>query len=314
MRQEFTKGTWFYRSVDKDNFDLIRLERIKNEDCFVFTRDRNYRDKFKLTKEEFDQYTMINPHGYFTATTVVLDSGLKDVICTLHRASDINNDDSIPYAVCRQSILDIFANLAKREDDTNVYIGLSMSKDTCPPDIDYVVMLLAKETLHSSAMAVYLDDSIDDIMHYIPTSRYNEVLMNMPQLQLDPSIGHQSVGHCFTLRQLLDYTEFIYDFKSGFGVQLLDTTLELNEDGIMSEESIDAIQNALGFILYDPFGIEYGYDIDFNTIANDYVIVSDKSKKTYVVSYVKGEDIDKATRDRVQSRMEYIASLKNILN
>lgn len=313
MRQELTKGTWFYKPTETGT-DLIRLERIKNENCFVFTRNRNYREKFKLTKAEFDEYVMLNPHGYFTAATVKLDSGLRDVICTLHRTKDINDGDSVPYAVCRQSVLDIFANLAKAENDKNVYISLSLSKDTCPPDVDFMVMLLAQDTLFTSSVAVYLDDDISDILHYIPMTNFNEVLTNMPQLEINPSEGYVSVGHCPTLRVLLDYTEFLYDFKSAFGVNILDTDLGLNEDGTMDQESIDAIQNALGFTLFDPFGIEYGYDIDFNTIANDYVIVSDKSKKTYVVSYVKGEDIDKITRNKIQSRMEYIASLKNILN
>ena len=312
MRQELIKGTWFYK-VTESGTDLIRLERIKNENCFVFTRNRNYREKFKLTKEEFDEYVMLNPHGYFTAATVKLDTG-RDVICTLHRLADINNDDNMPYAVCRQSILDIFANLAKPEEDKNVYIGLSLSKDTCPPDVDFITMLYAKDTLFTSSVAVYLDDDISDILHYIPMTNFNEVLTNMPQLEIDPSAGHTAVGQCMTLRQLLDYTEFIYDFKSAFAVSILDGELELNDDGTMTQESIDTIQNALGFTLFDPFGIEYGYDIDFNTIANDYVIVSDKSNKTYVVSYVKGEDINKITRSRIQSRMEYIASLKNILS
>lgn len=309
---ELVKGTWFYKVTD-DGVDQIRLERVKNENCFVFTRNRNYRENIKLTRKEFDEYTMLNPHGYFTASTVTLDNGVKDVICTLHRTKDISDGDSIPYAVCRQSVLDIFANLAKPEEDKNVYIGLSMSKDTCPPDVDYAVMLLAQNVLKSYNMAVYLDDGIADIMHYIPTSFYNEVLMKMPQLEIPESMGHKAVGKCFTLRQLLDYTEFIYDFKSAFATHILDETLNIDEDGKVDSKSIDLIEQALGFKLYDAFGIEYGYDIDFNRIANDYVIVSDKDNKTYVVSYVKGEDIDMATRNRIQSRMEYIASLQNIL-
>lgn len=309
---ELVKGTWFYK-VTEDGVDQIRLERIKNENCFVFTRNRNYRENIKLTRKEFDEYTMLNPHGYFTASTVTLDNGNKDVICTLHRTKDISDGDSIPYAVCRQSILDIFANLAKPEEDRNVYIGLSMSKDTCPPDIDFPVMLVANNVLKSYNMAVYLDDGIADIMHYIPTSFYNEVLMKMPQLEIPEYMCHTAVGKCFTLRQLLDYTEFIYDFKSAFATHILDESLVLDKEGKVDNNSIALLEHALGFKLYDAFGIEYGYDIDFNRIANDYVIVSDKDNKTYVVSYVKGEDIDAVTRDRIQARMEYIASLQNIL-
>lgn len=309
-RPVLEKGTYFYRANSKGVIDLVRLERIKNEDCFIVTRDKKYDEKIKLTKEEFSKYVKLKPHGYITCCTVTLDSGFRDVIVTMHREEDIENGSAQPYAVCRQSVLDIFTNLTKQNEDHNIYIGLSITQDSCPPDISFQMMLAANNVSFSMTIAIYLDDTLDDIMHFIPTYRYDEVLSSvMPQFDLINN-DMKVYGRCSTLRELFEYTDFIRDVKYGFGCRIIDTKVTTTEEGYVDALSIEAIQNELGFVLFDPIGIEYWYDVELDKIDNDYVIITDSNNNTYVVSYVKGENIDPATRTELLKKMQYIASLK----
>jgi hypothetical protein len=296
-------GDKFYKFNENDELVINRITRIQNDNCFVLTDEQG--NSIKADNKALEGFTKIKPDGYITSAIVGLQDGFKDVIITLHKREDIENGDNTPYCAARQNILDIFTNQIKKEDTT--YIGVSISKDTCPDDVDYNIVLACNKMIHMYMVSVYIDDTFEDIINLIPTKKFDEVLVGM-----NKTIANVQ-GYCTSLKQLLDENGFMYDFYRAFKITRVPFSMELpqgEEQERLQEQQRLYLQDVLKVEMFETYVLKYSKEIDLKKILRNYVLVSDINNKLYVVGYDKGEYVNSYYKQNITDKREMVALLK----
>lgn len=281
-------GCKFYKYLDEDTLEIVRLLKIKNKDCFVVV-DENMENKRNLTKRELDEYTKLNPDGFITFSIVGLDHGTKDVIVTLHRKKDLDGGAVIPYCVCRQNIFDLFSSQIIKEPGVT-YIGTTMSVENVPPDTEYNVMLMCNSVIESFIVNIYMTDTLDIVMKFFNPLNFNELLKKMYDAFSKSDSEEESKekfrGQCSTLLQLLQENHFWNEFNRAYGIIKLPYKVEKLT---LSIDQIDYIEKILKHKMYNIQVIKYAKDIILDKIKVNYILVSDKNNVMYLLCYNEGE-------------------------
>ena len=283
---EAHNGCKFYRFVD-DTLDVIRIVRIKNSTTFnVVDTDGN---KFKITKDELDsKYTKLNPDGHISLSVVLLDNGVRDVVITLHRREEIREGDSTPYVICRQNILDFFTNQIYMRDYMK-YIGMSISQENCPPDIDFKNCAICNAIEWSQLIDVYMDDKFEDILSLLKTDKADNVLNN---LYNSPHSGFY--GYTRSVKELMQSTRFMYDFLRAFNIYPLNFKITIKENNVIPVEQVEALEDVIKCRIHAVFVTPYTKEIDLNKIEKTYLLASDIEQNLYVIAYIPGEYLNRA--------------------
>jgi len=277
-----TIGNKYYKYVG-DKLELLRLVRIKNEDSYVM------RDALgitvKLTKDELLGYTKLNSDGYITFAIVSLEQGIQDVIVSIHRREDILKGDNIPYCVCRQNIYDMFTHQLERSEAIS-HIGMSISKDTCPMDVKFEMVLACNSIVSLSVVNVYLDDSLEDILKFISPLNYDAAL----RVLADKMDGATVKGNCRALKALLEEKEFFNDFHRGFGIHKLPYAIRSKN---LTEEMVLFLEAILKHRVLEYSIVKYGMDIDMKAVATKHLLIVDNLDNLYLVLYTEGEYVNR---------------------
>lgn len=297
-------GDKYYKILEDDSLDIIRIKRIKNENTFICIDNTN--KEVKLSKKELEDYIKLKPDGYITLSIVELQEKIKDVLVCIHTRKDIDNGIQIPYAVCRQNIYDVFTNAINR-DNNKTYVGCSVSIDTVPADVDYKMMVACNSVLSSNMISIYLDDKYEDILNLIQRKdKYDEILSILYNGILNADV----YGYCNSLNQLLKDNNFMYDFHKAFNIEEVDFILEVeNEYELIPEQRI-ILEDILKEEMFQTYVLKYDKEIDLNKIKRNYILVSDKKEDVYIVAYDKGEYINRAYRDNIKDKRDAVTLLK----
>lgn len=285
-------GTKFFRYIDgKEDPDVVRIFNINTANNEVKYYDENNKKQKMPYEELISNYKMLRPDGIIMFSIVELGA-VKDVIVSLQSFS-IDNckfDKNLPYCVCRQSVYDFFSNMTKSDDSPIYHVGVSVSQDTCPADINFRDMLSCTNILDNRSISIYLDDHIEDILRYINPRKYNEVLRILKQSNIS-NYGN-ALGYCETLKELLISNNFMYDFRRCFGIMEIPFTVDEESEGL-SLENILYMENEIKANIMETYLIRYTREIDLRTIKRDYKLVtssSDKYDKVYIVGYDKSDN------------------------
>lgn len=283
-------GSKYYRYTQEGGLEIIRLKKIKNQDTII-VQDRGGK-KFTLTDKELNNYTRLNPDGYVSFAIVSVAGGVSDVIVGLHRKKDIEEGSKIPYAVCRQNVFDFFANQTNR-DESITLIGTSVSKDTCPPDVDYRLMLACDGLMQLDTVNVYIDDTFEDVISMINTVNYDNALYT-----LDKKIDKEkTIGACSSLKQLLTENRFWNEFYRAFNIIKINEVIMaygLDVDGDrLPQKCKEAIESVTKYEILNELVMVYDKDIDLTAAQRDYLLVCDGNNVTHIVIYTKGNYTNK---------------------
>ena len=296
MNSNLLLGAKFYRYDENDNLELVRVTKRNDSEVRVF----DGKEYIKMTIQELqDKYVKLEPHAVVNFCIVKLKDGLFDVVVAMHKMSDLTTNEPTPYCVCRQNITDIFANQIQLS--TKLYVGCCMSLDTCPPDVDYRVMVACDGMEKCVNVCTYMDDTLDDILSFVKAKEYdntlealfidhvNAVVRNNPTMAAmkDRIMKLESYdGYCKSLSLLLEQNNFMYDFYQAFKIIPIDEEVSFNKEGAVSSNIVDIISDIYEINITSTLCMEYWYDIDLNNIDNDYVLIMDKNDKLFVVAYV----------------------------
>ena len=293
-------GAKYYRYDNNDNIEVIRVYKYNESEVKVYL-DNDKETKMKMSIADLEEkYMRLNPHAIVNFCIAKLKDGkLDDVIVTVHRMSDLMSNEPTPYCVCRQNITDIFANQIRISD--KLYVGCCMSLDTCPPDIDYRIMIACDGMEKCINVCAYMDDTLDGILSFVKVKDFdntlqslfvdhvNAVVKNEPTLTMmkDRMMKLESYdGYCKTLRLLLEQNNFMYDFYQAFKIIPIDEAVTFNEAGVVSDNIVEIISDLYEVNISSTLCMEYWYDIDLDNIQNSYVLVMDKNNKLFVIAYV----------------------------
>lgn len=263
-----------------------------------------------LVKDIVEKYTLLNPVGYIGFNIVDLKANLQDVIVSLFKPEDLEETPAIPYAICRQCIVDF---IYQQIDPKSEMLGISVSKDTCPANVDFSYMLSCDKVHSGTMIAVYLDYSLDKILSFIKTKDFDNTLyatmMDYAKHQSDKfgnfmyiNITNQDCynGYCKSLKILLETNNFMHDFYRAFNIYNLDFDFTDRDNTALTNEEAEVVSTLLCKNINSSVIVKYGYDIDLTNLSNSVILVADKNAKLYAIAY---------TEDRTKPYVVNIESL-----
>ena len=312
-------GSKWYR-YDKDgNLVVVRVVRHNSDTNVSVIRLKQKLDEIQsLEKRKIDirdledAYTMLNPDGYVTFNIVTIGNkedgkSVQDVVVTLHRLKDLNTGNKVPYAVCRQNVINTYSTVIMKHS-TDWEVGMTMSVETIPEGIDYNIMTACNTCDKVIAVAAYLDDNLEDILglvkpkdlheyDFVLNELYKDHINNIPKLFREEACKapiHK--GYCRYLAQLLDYTDIMYDFERAFGIAKIND-IEINDECIeqgdlingfiMKKPQLEIIEKAYGFKFINPIFMLFDKDIDIDELSDEIALVKDCRNKIFLCNYIK---------------------------
>lgn len=293
-------GAYFFKYEENENGEqeliLLRLYKVKSKNTFLL-RDKQ-KNKVILSKKQLEEFSMLEPDGLIIHVLASDPQQGVDTMCLLYRMKDINDNINEPYAVCRQNIIDPFEMILNNDPYTTV-VGVSISRDTAPEGFDFKSVCIAAGVRDQKINFIYKDDSFEDIMSFVNEELYDKALMIIKD-HMDDSDNIKYKGFKDSYRSLLVENDFMYDFRRAFDIIRLNLTIDTSinrwtEDGIykISENEIRTIESLTKHVVISPVLIKYDKTIDLDEIQRSYILFEDLNKELYIVSYDKGEYINR---------------------
>ena len=266
------RGLKFYRYEDpnSDTPTILRLvgyDEVKKE--YEFRKCDNMEEKVKLPFDEvMTKWIKLNPDGVicFDICTALDNQGqeVPDVMVRLHKVND-GIIENIPYCVCRQAVIDIFVLL---QDNTRYVAGMCISRDTCPPELDYGGCFAFHKMSSTDEVAVYMDDHLSDILRVINTKKFDR------RLELIKSRDKMEIqGYMTNLYDLLKENYFMLDFHKAFGIHELKFESFDFEDKNTNRVLTDYIIANLHEVPTKLYPIPYSKYIDLRDIRRKYILI-----------------------------------------
>jgi hypothetical protein len=323
MKLQAMVGYKLFKETVEDGIDLIRIvhcdKKFKDDTAnppYVIIRHEDTGETEKIKVEDLKGYTPLEPDGLLTFNIVNVygeDKKInKDVVVTASKILNLKIGDNVPYAICRQSITDIFYNMIATTEDHDM-VGLAVNQDTCPANFDFHIMLIASDIPYSEHINFYRNDMLLDLLVMVNKSKFDTVLTNLYETHAkttrDPRLKFKDKdkGWCKTLRGLLIDNSFQTDIDQMLGITAIDFLLEDYIEkkplpGVENETYDSLIPELKKWLSYyiakdninDITVLEYDHDIDLADFNNSkYFLLRDKSNKLYLVVYTtEGEYLE----------------------
>lgn len=313
MKLKAMSGYKLFKELEDGTIDLIRIVELFNRDTNnpkAMIKNQGTGETKKVDVSELKGYTPLEPDGLATFNIVKIRTGentfVKDVIVTASKILNIKIGDTLPYAVCRQNITDIFYNLLTKQEE-DMMVGLSVNRDTCPSNFDFGLMLACDEIVYSESVNFYRTDTIEDILKMVNKLKFDTVLKSLYQKHIefadDPNLQFKKEhkGWVSSLETLLKQNNFEEDINQMLGITSINPIIENHsvtkqlpngeEYTSLSDPMIRWLSHIYKVNIKDITVLEYNHDInlaDFNNAR--YFILRDPSNKLYLAVYtVDGE-------------------------
>lgn len=290
-------GGKYYRY--RDGFiEVFRVIKIKNDNCYIVKYDPGYEIKnlklkntiTKMTKADIDAAIKLRPDGVFTIAKV--KNGIMDDVFI-----SLNTPDrgTTPYCVCRQNVKDLF-EVMMTGDLNNSSVGLCISQDTVPSNVNYNDMLQATEVLASTVIEVYMDDTLNSIMKLIYNiKKYDDTLFKIyseASTHARKFRYHMPQGYCLSVRELLVNNEFMRDFDKAFNIITLSeyTITSLKKyigDTKIPEDVLARIEQATGREINSQYYLmPFTKEIILSDVKTEYNLIRDFNDDIYLLTYL----------------------------
>lgn len=302
-------GAKYFR-YNNDELEVIRILNDKNPKSFKCKVEGSVH-RMGISHEALQEnYTRLRPDGviYFNIVNV---GEIQDVMILMYRHRDIVEKKTTPYIICRQNITDLFANTIN-PDYNNLIVGLAVSEESLPEKVPMETILACDGIVKTTAVCVYMDDTLQDILSMIKTKDFDTILYNLFMDHIrykykdnkNEYIQKRVVdGYSKTLETLMEDNEFMYEFCRGYGIYpvTFEVTREEVESGKLKLSSKLAMSNVIMKNIQDTFVVEYDKDIELERIQRDYFLLRDVKNNMYLISYTYNGNM-KIPVEQIESR------------
>ena len=165
-------------------------------------------------------------------------------------------------------------------------MGCSVSVKTVPEGIDYSMFSACNGIRQNLLVSAYIDDKFEDIISLVKTKNFDAVLSTLYNANKNPSM----FGYCKDLRQLLQYTDFMYDFRQCFNIVPVNIEIDINSKGLDINQ-IRYIEFLLQKEVLQNCIYPYNKNIDLDKIQWEYMLISDVNENIFVLEYISGNNI-----------------------
>lgn len=317
-------GYKFYKEKEDDSIELIRLIHISEFNDKVVIMNEESKIKKEIPFDSLKGYTPLIPYGKISFAKVkIYENGdknkfVQDVIVAGYRDIDLKLEIYDPFVVARQNITDFWYNLLADSED-HMEVGASVTRENCPTNIPYAMMMACDEPINYEMVSIYIDDTVDSILNCITIDTYNKTFkklfddhMKFLNPMYDPSIPTDITnknGWCKDLSTFLKINNFQKDIDDMRNITAYDFNLE---EFMYQKESDPDIwffnKDVLNFFnatnnlnASECTAIKYDYDIDLGEFRNtNYTLIRDNTDQLYIVVFtLSGEHLEKDLSDEV---------------
>lgn len=309
-------GYKFFKENDNGSFDVVRVSRAyRNNNVDVLKEDGTKLENISYTY--LQEYTPLEPIGIVSLNVVGIninkDDELQDVLIMAYKLIDIKLGNQAPFCICRQSVNDFFSDLLVNDPEKNNLVGVCVSIENCPTNINYQDLTACDRIVCSDIVNIYRDDTIDDILKCAPhKNRMDKVLASLYQEHCKHTTDKTAVlrtideGWCSTVKELLDTNNFMADFNQMLNITGIDfelaNYLNTRENGVkeLAEPALLFFDEIFKVNAVETRVIEFNYGIDMSKFNNtNYVFLRDKLNKLYLVVYLaSGEFLEEELKER----------------
>lgn len=293
-----------YLKFDSNNvMQKYRCMRIQNGDT-VNLRNIETGTNIKVSVDNLKKdFILLEPDGYLFFSHVTMDKKevdnplMQDIIISFFRKADLLDVTPVPYCVCRQNINSPF-DVIKNDVTQNVNIvGCSVSQETIPADMNFMVMLSCEDTIHNQVISIYFEDDLDTITSYRAVKYFDKQLDKIKYaFDLYRAVNMMIEtfdGYCNSVSELMKYNEFLYDVRRGFNIAQLDYRIfkDLVDETKLDKNSLDQVQKLLGKTIRNHMVVDFDRDIDIELIRGDKIFVCDITGALYIISYEEDDGV-----------------------
>lgn len=314
MLSKVILGSRYFKYDSKNELRVIKVVGYSNIETanVILIKGTSAVKRFKIPIDKLEEdYTLLNPDAYISFNIVGLQDNIEDIIVTINRLSDIAKGNNSPYAVTRQNIVNVHSTYIKAYENDHE-IGMTLSIESCPEGFDFNIMTACNEIKKNITIAGYCDDNLEDILMCIKSKYikdFNNVLYTLytdhinsvpKEYRLEAmKSGRIHRGYCQTLKELLEYHEFMYDYERAFSIvkipELNLTTMRISGDSIngflINSTALDIIEKTYSKKILNPLVIRFDKDINLSLIKRNKLLIKDINNKVYIVMYTSEEEL-----------------------
>lgn len=282
-----------YQIFEEDELKVRRVVRSKGDDTYILKENGNNQNIIVSTKDLADKYVKLTPDAFLnimiTKEPAYEGSEVNDVYFCVNRVTDITMGIQEPALILRQNIYSKFKNITASLFG-NVYIGecatlVNSSKE------ELIELMTFEEIIKQHSVAVYLDDSEEDILACIPNKFKKDI--NATLCNIKSTMPEMCKGTTESIEQLWKENDFIGNLKSIFNITQIDFPIVLGKESyntegdiVLNEKQKQRLQDMLRRYISDIKVIKYDKDIDVSKIVNvQHVVVSDSENQIYLIAY-----------------------------
>lgn len=305
LNENYLLGTKLFKYDENDNLEVIRIVGRQNERVLRTINIKTGQKKKMTIPMLKDEYNILKPDGYINFNIVNYyasgtDKLFDDVLIILNRYKDLVEGDNRPYVICRQNVADLHSNMIN--NTSNIYRGCSISKDTCPNNVELESYLYCNDLLYTETVCCYIGDGIKDILQCIKLKKFDTVLNSIYEEFVSELVGNQKevakntnkyLGYCRSLNELLYNTNFMDDYFRAFGILKVNNKICLNHDGSLDPFTIKEIENEIGHEIIQYTCVLYDKDIELENISANWKLITDwdyDNNDVYLLVYTKPSD------------------------
>ena len=323
MDKKFIKGSICFTYIEEtDSIISYRITGFKNDKIVKLTNVHTG-EKIKMTKEEIlENYLFLKPDGYIHFNIVTLPDYYNngktnyDVVLLMYKSDDLSN----AFAVCRQNTAGFHSNMIKVADVD--FRGFSVSRNTCPGNVVFEQFMVCNELLKTESVAVYIGDKLDNILECINCKDFDRALdsiwtdflstlNNQADVDYVKSIDNY-LGYCKSLKELLEFNDFMDDFISAFDILKINTVINCN-NSLVDNTTLELLNEEFTSPITSYECIPYDKDIELDRIKLDHKLISDKDYNIYLLIYklYDSSTITEYTRMTPVDKLNIINKLTN---
>lgn len=307
---ETLRGVKFYKSIGQDEVEILRVIDIDNNSTgkAVAICKSDVRDEIiRIGADELaSSYTKIIPDGCVAFTigkeNNANGSWFEDVIVATYTAEDIGNNMACPSVVCRQLVKDFLYNMGSGIDNHD-YVGVCVTKDIVPQNMNYLSLLSVNSVSLFSAVNYYINDSINDIVSMLSSNalkKINKVLESNFIEYINSTyaldMGQKNTkGHCRDLKTLLEINNYQFHHDSVYNI--VTTTLNIKdsckhvveEDGkleydVLNDDMLIKLSRIYQKKITKAITLEYDQDISLDRLnKNNLLLIRDVTDTLYLI-------------------------------
>lgn len=283
-----------YQIFEGEELKVRRAVKMKSDNTYVL-KENGVEQNIIVTADELaDKYVRLTPDAFLnimiTKEPAYEGTDVNDIYFCINRSNDITMGIKEPSLILRQNIYSRFKNI-NASMMGEIFIGecatiVNSSKE------DLAEMMTFESIVKQYSIALYLDDSEQDILLCIPNKFKKEINSTLCDIKSSMPVD-MCKGTAESIEQLWEENDFIGNYKSIFNITQIDFPIVLgknsyNSEGdiVLNEKQKQRLQDMLRRYISDIRVIKYDKDIDISKIVNvQHVVVCDSENQIYLIAY-----------------------------